>query len=338
MIRPVAGALQSVVNGLNDRTIKTVITVKMIETVKKELFERIIRIRPDLSPKKRRVADFMMEDYKRLFLMSAKEIARRCQVSEPTITRFVMDLGFSGFGEFEQYLKALLRIELTSVDRFLKTGATADQSGTLNEFHQNTIMNLENMLNSISERELIELAQKLFAAKKIMVAGYKLSAALAIYFGYLLKKIKSGILIDTVFAGDNLDSIALSDDEMVLFVIAFPRYPTRAVELVEYAKKYKTRIICLTDSLKCPLVNHCEAFILIDMEGHSFVDPFAHIIAFLGALIHEIAQIDKPGTAARLSRIEEGVHRRQDFFLEEDTESARSNPLGIYNHRNAKTG
>ena len=79
----------------------------MHETVKKEFFERFIRLRPTLSPKKRRVADFMMEDYKRLFLMSAKEIAQKCEVSEPTITRLVMDLGFGGYGEFEHYLKSL---------------------------------------------------------------------------------------------------------------------------------------------------------------------------------------------------------------------------------------
>ena len=310
----------------------------MIETSKKELLERIIRIRPDLSPKKRRVADFMMEDYKRLFLMSAREIARHCQVSEPTITRFVMDLGFSGFGEFEQYLKSLLRIELTSVDRFLKTGAPAGQSGTLNEFYQNTISNLESMLNTVSEDEVIELSKKLFAAKKILVAGYKLSAALATYFGYLLKKIKAGVLIDTVLAGANLDSIALSEDELLLFVIAFPRYPKRAIELVEYARNYNTQIICLTDSLKCPLVNLSDTYTVIDIEGHSFVDPFAHIIAFLGALVHEIAQIDKPGTADRLSRIEEGVHRRRDFYIEEGSEASQYSPLDIYNHSNAKTG
>ena len=307
----------------------------MIETVKKELFQRIIRIRPNLSPKKRRVADFMMEDYKRLFLMSAKEIAQRCQVSEPTITRFVMDLGFSGFGEFEQYLKSLLRIELTSVDRFLKTGPAADRSGTLNEFRHNTITNLDNMLSSVSEQELTDLAINMFHAKKVMVAGYKLSAALALYFGYLLKKIKTNVIIDTMFAGDNLDSIALSEEQFLLFVISLPRYPRRAIELVEYAKKYNTRIICLTDSLKCPVVNQCDSYIIIDIEGHSFVDPFAHVVAFLGALIHEIAHVDKSATTDRLSRIEEGMHRRKDFYLEEGTEAAPYDPL---NHSNAKAG
>ena len=114
----------------------------MHETVKKELIEQIIRLRPTLSPKKRRVADFMMEDYKRLFLLSAKEIARKCEVSEPTITRLLMDLGFSGYGEFEQYLKGLLRIELTSVERLLKAERQGEQTSTLAAHYQNTLLNL----------------------------------------------------------------------------------------------------------------------------------------------------------------------------------------------------
>jgi DNA-binding MurR/RpiR family transcriptional regulator len=161
-----------------------------------------------------------------------------------------------------------------------------------------------------------------------MVAGYKLSTSLAMYFGYLLKKIKSDVVIDTVYSGANLDSIALSRKDMLLFVIAFPRYPRQAIELAEYAKSYGTQIVCLTDSMKCPVVSYSDTYVIIDIEGHSFVDPFSHIVTFLGAVIHEIAQIDKPSTTERLSRIEEGVHRRRDFYLEEGTQWPPYSPLG----------
>ena len=306
----------------------------MIATVRKELIEHIVRMRPGLSPKKRRVADFMMEDYKRLFLMSAKEIARKCQVSEPTITRFVMDLGFNGYGEFEQYLKGLLRDELTSVERLLKTDQPTDATTTLNAYCQNTSMNLENMIKSVSEAELKYLARRMFAAESVMVAGYKASTALAFYLGYLLKKIKEGVLIDTLYSWDNLDYIALHGESVLLFVIAFPRYPLKAVEIVEYAKQYRAEVICLSDSLKSPLINLADHYIVIDMEGFSFVDPFAHIVTFLGALVHEIAYIDKDATARRLSKIEDGVRRRQDFFLEEKDDPADYNPLKIEYYNN----
>lgn len=299
----------------------------MIETIRKELFQKIVRIRPSLSPKKRRVADFMMEDYKRLFLMTAKEIAQKCQVSEPTITRFVTDLGFNGYGEFEQYLKGLLRAELTSVERLLKADRETEATTTLNAYSQNTAMNLENMLQSVSESEIKNLARIIFQAESIMVAGYKASSALAIYLGYLLKKIREGVLIDTVYAWDNLDYIAVHGKSLLLFVIAFPRYPKSAVEIIEYAKQYQSRVVCLSDSLKSPLINLADHYMVIDMEGFSFVDPFSHIITLLGALVHEIAYMDKEATAERLSRIEDGVRRRQDFFSEEKEEFADYDPL-----------
>lgn len=301
----------------------------MIESIRKELFEQIVRIRPSLSPKKRRVADFMMEDYKRLFLMSAKEIAQKCQVSEPTITRFFMDLGFSGYGEFEQYLKGLLRDELTSVERLLKTDHETDVTTTLNAYSQNTTMNLENMMQSVSEAEIKNLARMIFEAESMLVAGYKASSALAVYMGYLLKKIKEGVLIDTAYAWDNLDYIAVHGRSMLLFVIAFPRYPLRAIEIIEYAKQYRSKVICLSDSLKSPIINLADHYVVIDMEGFSFVDPFSHIITFLGALVHEIAYIDKDATVQRLSKIEDGVRRRQDFFSEEKEELTDYDPLKI---------
>lgn len=322
-----------------NHTIQSIATSKptpMIEPVKKELLERIIRIRPELSPKKRRVADFMMEDYKRLFLMSAKEIAQRCEVSEPTITRFVTDLGFCGYGEFEQYLKGLLRIELTSVERLLKAGATSEQDGTLNAFCRNTQMNLDNMLSSVSEREVTELAGKIHAADKVMVAGYRLSAALAHYCGYLLAKVKPGVTTDSVHAPEHLDAIALSGGSLLLVMIAFPRYPRMAIEMAEYARKYSVDIVSVTDSLKSPLVNLSDHYVIIDIEGPSFVDPFAHIVTFLGALVHEVAHIDKAATAARLSRIEEGVRRRQDFYQEQEAGSEDYDPLMLNHNDNGK--
>lgn len=308
----------------------------MHETVKKELFEQIIRLRPTLSPKKRRVADFMMEDYKRLFLMSAKEIAQTCQVSEPTITRFVMDLGFSGYGEFEHYLKGLLRIELTSVERLIKASKEVDNASVLEAYRQNTIVNLENMVQSVSEQEIRDLAQMIHSAESILVAGYKASATLAYYFGYLLKKIKAGVIIDTAYSGDNLDAISLQGESLLVFAIAFPRYPQRTIELVEYTKKYHATVVCISDSLKSPVVNLSDHYVIIDMDGFSFIDPFSHIITFLGALIHEIAYIDKEATAQRLSQIEDGARRRRDFYTTEQEESHEYDPLKMdyLNHSN----
>jgi len=304
---------------------------------KKELFERIIRIWPNLSPKKRRVADFMIEDYKRLFIMSAKEIAQACHVSEPTITRFATDLGFSGYGEFERYIKGLLHIELTSVERLLKTKPEIDGTTTIEAYSQNTINNINKMLSSVSEEEINNIAQMIHSAESVMVAGYKVSATLAFYFGFLLNKIKGGVLIDTAFSWNILDHIALHGKSVLLFVIAFPRYPRKIIELIEYAKKFNVKVIGLSDTPKSPIITLSDDYVIIDIEGLSFIDPFSHIITFLSALVHKVAFMDRSTSVERLSRIEDGLRKRKEFYSLENEDGKVYDPLEssrYFAHRN----
>lgn len=301
----------------------------MVNSAKKELFDRIINIYPDLSPKKKRIADLIINDYKKLFLMKAKEIAKECGVSEPTVTRFILDLGFSGYDEFEQYIKGLFHIELTSVERILKSSRKAEKMTPLKAFYQNTLHNLENLIHTISDQEIKALARKIHHSKSVLVAGYRASSVLASYFGFLLKKIRPGVLLDTRLSWDILDHIALHGSSLLLFVIAFPRYPTQAIELIEYAKKYNVHVIGLSDTLKSPIIGLSDEYLIVDMEGFSFVDPFAHIITLLGALIYEISFLDKDATLKRLTLIEEGLKKRKTFFSTDEIPPVDTNPLEV---------
>ena len=299
----------------------------MKNSVKKDFFERIIKIYPKLSSKKKRIADLIINDYKKLFLMKAKEIAKECGVSEPTVTRFILDLGFTGYEEFEQYLKGLLHIELTSVERMLKSDKGTDKATPLNTYYQNTARNLEHMIHSISEQEIKNLARKICQSKFVLVAGYRASSVLAMYFGFLLKKIRPGVKIDTQLSWDVFDHIALHGSSLLVLVFAFPRYPNQAVELIEFAKQYHAFVIGISDTPKSPIITLSNEYLIVDVEGVSFVDPFSHILTLLGALIHEIAFVDKAATLQRLNQIEDGIRKRQVFFSLDTDSPPDSNPL-----------
>jgi hypothetical protein len=58
----------------------------------------------------------------------------------------------------------------------------------------------------------------------------------------------------------------------------------------------------------------------VDIEGVSFVDPFAHVIAFLGALVHEITFIDNKEAMRCISKFDRGVKAADEFYTEDDIE------------------
>jgi len=288
-----------------------------MNSAKKDLFDKIVRVYPTLSPKKRRVADLIMREYKKVFLMTGKEIAQECQVSEPTIIRFTVDLGFSGYTEFLQYMKGLLHTELTSVERLKKVNHESDEGTTIQKYCRNAIRNLENFMNTASETEFKQIARTIFEADRVYVVGYRASATLAHHFGYLLKKIRKNVIIDTTLSWELTDAVNEYRGSALMFVIAFPRYPRRTIEMLKYAKKCTVKTIGLSDNHKSPIVTLADQYIIIDIEGVSFIDPFAHIIAFLGALVHEITFLDNARAREGLSKFDNGVRIANEFYADE---------------------
>jgi DNA-binding MurR/RpiR family transcriptional regulator len=89
---------------------------------------------------------------------------------------------------------------------------------------------------------------------------------------------------------------------------------------LKYAQKCKVQTIGLSDTPKSPIITLSDQYVIIDIEGVSFVDPFAHIIAFLGALVHEIAFLDNEAALCSISKFDRGVKAANEFYTEDEIE------------------
>jgi DNA-binding MurR/RpiR family transcriptional regulator len=105
-----------------------------------------------------------------------------------------------------------------------------------------------------------------------------------------------------------------ADESILLFVIGFPRYPRKTIEILKYAKECRVKTIGLSDNPKSPIITLADEHMIVDIEGVSFIDPFAHIIVLLGALVHEIAFLDNQEAMNRLSKFDEGVKKTNEFY------------------------
>ncbi len=251
--------------------------------------------------------------------MTAKELAIQCEVSEPTIIRFAVNLGFSGYLELSRHVKNMIQIELSTVDRLINASGQPDNKTTLENYCENALQNFKNMMTSVSAEELQITAQTIYKAWRVFIVGYRADAVSANYFGYFLKKIRDNVTIDTTLSWEINDSIACNSEQSIIFAIAFRRYPRKTIKFLENAKKYKIKIIGLTDSLMSPIVNLSDQYTIIDLKGISFVDPLSHIMTYLGALIHEITFIDTQKAMESLKKFEESAKNQHAFFTSDST-------------------
>ena len=85
---------------------------------KGEFFSRIREGALNYSPKNMALANFIVQNYRRVAFMTARQLAQRCDVSESTVMRFVTSLGYTGYPDFLRALQGIVNYELTAVERF----------------------------------------------------------------------------------------------------------------------------------------------------------------------------------------------------------------------------
>ena len=70
-----------------------------------------------LSKGHKKIADYIRTNYEKSSFMTAAELGRAVGISESTVVRFAVNIGFSGYPELQKNLQEMVKSRLTSVQR-----------------------------------------------------------------------------------------------------------------------------------------------------------------------------------------------------------------------------
>lgn len=290
---------------------------------KSEFFSRIREGTLNFSPKNMALANFIVQNYQRVAFMTARQLAQRCGVSESTVMRFVTSLGYTGYPDFLRALQGVVNYELTAVERFEitpqeKEGKGGPRKRKEERLVRKTILreidNLKRLYDQMSEEEFDRTVEEIVKARQIVILGFRVSASLAIYFGYLLKKVKEIVAIVTQGGSTVYDQIGSLDKESLIIAIGFRRYPSELIEVLKYCKGRGLRILAITDSVVSPVAALADLIQVVEYTGESFVDTFAAPICIINGLIAETAMKDKKKSLSMLDKLEKIAEEQKTYF------------------------
>ena len=72
---------------------------------------------PSFSKGQRRIAAYITESYDKAAFMTANRLGKTVGVSESTVVRFAVELGFDGYPSMQQAMQEMILNRLTSVQR-----------------------------------------------------------------------------------------------------------------------------------------------------------------------------------------------------------------------------
>jgi DNA-binding MurR/RpiR family transcriptional regulator len=250
----------------------------------RDMIERLNLSGKKLSKGHRRIAEYIVQHYDKAVFMTAARLGDMVGVSESTVVRFAVALGYEGYPQLQRSLQELVRHRLTSVQRF-EMFADIHQDAVLHTVLKTDMQNIRSTIDEIDAQTFRDIVERISGARAVYILGMRSAAPLAQFFGYYLHYIFDDVRVVAASSTDVFEAISRIKKEDVLIGISFPRYSTRTVEAMMFAKTRGAQVIGLTDGPMSPLHNVADACISARTDMASFVDSLAAPLSVINALI-----------------------------------------------------
>ena len=283
-----------------------------------ELIQRLNHSGKKLSKSHRRIAECIVTHYDKVVFMTASKLGEYVGVSESTVVRFAAALGYSGYPALQKALQELIRHRLTASQRFEMT-SDMDHAQVLNKVLKADIQNIRSTLDELDINAFEDAIEKIISARNIYVMGLRASAPIAEFFAHYLKFIFSNVHVVTHGVSDVFEQLARIGEGDLLIGISFPRYTSRSIEAMEFARSRKASLIAITDGPLSPLHATADTCLMAKSDMSSFVDSFAAPLSLINALIVALGQRRRHEVSEYFREMED-IWNKYDVYLAKPTD------------------
>ena len=266
---------------------------------------------PAFSKGQRRIATYITESYDKAAFMTASKLGKAVGVSESTVVRFAMELGYDGYPSMQKAMQEMVMNRLTSVQRMDMTTNRIGGQDMVSSVLQSDMDKLRQTQDNLSREDFQAAVDALLAAKSIYVIGVRSAAALANFFGYYLNYMFENVHIITASGtSEMLEKLVHVKAEDAVLAISFPRYSTATIRGVQHCRQAGATVVCLTNSSLSPLAQACDHVLLAKSDMVSVVDSLVAPLSVINALLVALAS----GRSGVLSKNFETLERVWDAY------------------------
>lgn len=273
--------------------------------MKRNLIAMIEEGMPTFSKGQKRIANYILEHYDKAAYMTASKMGALVGVSESTVVRFAIELGFDGYPDMQKSLQELIRMKLTSVQRVEVTNSLIGEGDVLEKILVSDAEKIRRTLEEI-DREAFEAAvDKIVAAEKIYIIGVRSSSSLAGFLNFNFRMMFDNVkFVQTTSGSEMFEQIMSIGKNDVMIAISFPRYSKRIVNAVEYAHNAGADVISLTDSHQSPIAGVADQLLLARSDLVSFVDSLVAPLSIINAIIVAVSRKKMDDIRVRFDKLE----------------------------------
>ena len=253
----------------------------------------------------KKIADYVISNSDKVAYMTASKLGETVGVSDSTVVRFAVEIGFEGYPEFLKRLKEVVSGKLTSIQRIEITSSAFTKEGVLDSVINSDIDKLKKTLANIDKKAFDDAIDTILKAKNIYILGVRSSASLSGFLGFYFNLMfDNAKLVNTSSVSEMFEQIINISADDVIIGISFPRYSRRTLKALEYAKKCGSKIVAITDSMMSPLTSVADYSLIARSDMASFADSLVAPLSLINAIIVAIAMSKQEELSETFKKLE----------------------------------
>ena len=242
------------------------------------------------SKGQRRIAAFITEDYDKAAFMTASRLGKTVGVSESTVVRFAVELGYDGYPSMQKAMQEMVLNRLTSVQRMGVTNDRIGDQDVLSMVLQADADKLRQTNETVDREAFRTSVDAILKARKIYILGVRSASMLASFLGYYLNYMFGNVqIVTTSGTSEMFEKLVGVGSEDAVIAISFPRYSTSTVKGVQYCRSVGATVIGLTNSHFSPLGQNSDYVLVAKSDMVSLVDSLVAPLSVINALIVALA-------------------------------------------------
>jgi DNA-binding MurR/RpiR family transcriptional regulator len=238
--------------------------------------------------------------------MTASKLGATVEVSESTVVRYAIELGFEGYPEFQHALQEIVRTKLTSFQRMEVTNNLIGDGDVLTKVLLSDIDKIKRTVEDIDREAFDDAVNSIVNAKHIYILGLGSASVLARALNHSLRMIFDDVKFIMASSATEIyeQTISIGKGD-VMIAISFPRYSKKVVSAVNLAKKSGADVIALTDSSASPIASVADQKLFARSDMASFADSLVAPLSVINALVVEVSRRKQDELTVRLHQLEQ---------------------------------
>ena len=274
---------------------------------------------PTFSKGQRLIAKYITESYDKAAFMTASKLGKKVGVSESTVVRFAVELGYDGYPSMQKAIQEMVLNRLTSVQRIEVANDRFSDQDVVATVLQADTDKLRQTGEMLDRAEFQGAVQAILDTERVYILGVRSAAPLAQFLGYYLNYMSPNIhVVTTSGEGEMFEKIVGIKPEDVVVAISFPRYSSATVKAAQYCSSTGATVIALTDSKLSPLGQSANFVLEAKSDMVSLVDSLVAPMSVINALSVAIAARREQRLARIFTALEEVWDQVHVYEKQED--------------------